>query len=47
LQDLIAKMDADLGIEKGAKKNAAPGVRPSGRVDNPQPLLLPGKTAPN
>ena len=47
LQDLIARMDADLGIEKGTKKNAAPGVRPAGRVDNPQPLLLPGKTPSN
>jgi arylsulfatase A len=47
LQDLIAKMDADLGIDKGKKKNAAPGLRPAGRVDNPQPLVLPGKTRTN
>ena len=47
LQDLIAKMDADLGIEKAKNKKAAPGVRPAGHVDNPQPLVLPGKTASN
>ena len=47
LQDLIAKMDADLGIDKGKKKDTAPGVRPAGRVDNPQPLLLSGKTSTN
>jgi len=47
LQDLIAKMDADLGIDKSNKKNAAPGVRPAGHVDNPQPLLLPGRTPTN
>lgn len=47
LQELIAKMDADLGIDKSNKKNVAPGVRPAGRVDNPQPLLLPSKTTNN
>jgi arylsulfatase A-like enzyme len=35
LQDLAAKMDADLGI-----KGLGPGVRPPGRVENPRPLLL-------
>ncbi len=35
LQELAAKMDADLGINK-----QGPGVRPPGRVANPQPLLL-------
>jgi len=43
LQALIAKMDADLGIEKSSKKNAAPGLRPAGHVDNPKALLLPSK----
>ena len=47
LQELIAKMGADLGIDKSNKKNAAPGVRPAGRVNNPQPLLLPGKKPTN
>ena len=37
LQELIARMDADLGIEKSKNK---PGIRPPGRVDNPKPLLL-------
>lgn len=40
-------MDADLGIDKGNKKNAAPGVRPAGHVNNPQPLLLTGKASTN
>jgi arylsulfatase A-like enzyme len=40
LQALIAKMDQDLGIEKGRKGKVAPGVRPAGHVDNPQPLLM-------
>jgi arylsulfatase A len=35
LQDLVAKMDADLGSVK-----AGPGVRPPGRVEHPKPLLL-------
>lgn len=35
LQQLVAKMDADLGANK-----QGPGVRPPGRVDKPQPLLL-------
>jgi arylsulfatase A-like enzyme len=35
LQELIAKMDADLGSTK-----QGPGVRPPGRVAKPQPLLL-------
>ena len=34
LQELVAKMDADLGAAK-----QGPGVRPPGRVQNPQPLL--------
>lgn len=46
LQDLIAKMDADLGSDKG-KKAPASGVRPAGRVANPKPLLLPGDTSYN
>ena len=37
LQDLVWKMDADLGI-----KGKGPGVRPAGHVDNPQPLLMRG-----
>ena len=36
LQDLIRPMDEDLGL-KGDK---APGIRPPGRVEDPQPLLL-------
>ncbi len=47
LQDLIAKMGADLGLEKTNKKNRAPGVREAGQVKDPQPLLLIGKSAPN
>ena len=35
LQELVAKMDADLGAT-----NQGPGVRPPGRVQKPQPLLL-------
>jgi len=35
LQELVAKMDADLG-----KTKQGPGVRAPGRVDKPQPLLL-------
>jgi arylsulfatase A-like enzyme len=35
LQDLVAKMDADLGAAK-----PGPGVRPPGRVGTPRPLLL-------
>lgn len=35
LQTLVAKMDADLGAAK-----QGPGVRPPGRVQKPQPLLL-------
>ncbi len=35
LQELVAKMDADLGAAK-----QSPGVRPPGRVQKPQPLLL-------
>ncbi|HXX94867.1 MAG TPA: sulfatase [Planctomycetota bacterium] len=35
LQDLAARMDADLGMVK-----AGPGVRPPGRVQRPRPLLL-------
>jgi hypothetical protein len=37
LQEFIARMDADLGIAE-----LGPGVRPPGRVADPQPLLLPG-----
>lgn len=47
LQGLIAKMGADLGLEKANKKNRAPGVREAGQVKNPQPLLLTGKAATN
>ena len=47
LQDLIAKMDADLGVDKGKKKNAAPGVRPAGHVDTPQPLLMQDRATSN
>jgi arylsulfatase len=36
LQELVARMDADLGATK-----KGPGVRPPGRVAKPQPLLLP------
>jgi arylsulfatase A len=35
LQELVAKMDADLGVAK-----PGPGVRPPGRVEKPRPLLL-------
>ena len=35
LQELVAKMDADLGAAK-----QGPGVRPPGHVQKPQPLLL-------
>lgn len=35
LQELVVKMDADLGAAK-----QGPGVRPPGRVEKPQPLLL-------
>ncbi len=35
LQSYLAKMDADLGIQ-----GIGPGVRPCGRVTNPQPLLM-------
>jgi arylsulfatase A-like enzyme len=35
LQELIAKMDADLGT-----KNIGPGVRPCGVVKDPKPLLM-------
>jgi arylsulfatase A-like enzyme len=35
LQELVTKMDADLGAAK-----PGPGVRPPGRVEKPQPLLL-------
>ncbi len=35
LQELVAKMDADLGSVK-----SGPGVRPPGRVEHPKPLLL-------
>jgi len=42
LQELVAKMDADLGAT-----GLGPGVRAPGRVNQPQPLLLPGaKLAP-
>lgn len=47
LQGLIARMDADLGVDKGKKKNAAPGLRPAGHVDNPQPLLMQGRIGSN
>lgn len=42
LHALIAKMDADLGIEKG-NNGKGPGVRSAGHVDNPKPLLLRSK----
>jgi hypothetical protein len=32
--------DEDLGVEKGGKGNVAPGVRPAGHVDNPQPMPM-------
>ena len=35
LQELVAKMSADLGASK-----PGPGIRPPGRVAKPQPLLL-------
>jgi arylsulfatase A-like enzyme len=35
LQGYVAKMDADLGM-----KGTGPGVRPSGRVENPKPLEM-------
>jgi hypothetical protein len=35
LQELVNKMDADLGATK-----QGPGVRPPGRVEKPLPLLL-------
>jgi arylsulfatase A len=35
LQEFVAKMDADLGATK-----KGPGVRPPGKVEKPQPLLL-------
>jgi arylsulfatase A len=35
LQEFVTKMDADLGAAK-----QGPGVRPPGRVEKPQPLLL-------
>jgi len=35
LQEYVARMDADLGL-----KGAGPGVRPSGRVENPKPLEM-------
>ena len=35
LQEFVTKMDADLGTTK-----LGPGVRPPGRVEKPQPLLL-------
>ncbi len=38
LQALIAKMGADLGLEKTNKKNRTPGVRDAGQVKNPVPL---------
>jgi arylsulfatase A len=38
LQELVAKIDADLGAAR-----AGPGVRPPGRVEKPQPLLLKAK----
>jgi arylsulfatase A len=41
LQELIAKMDADLG-----GTNDGPGVRPPGRVANPVGLWLPGHRPP-
>lgn len=46
LQELIAKMGADLGLEKASKKNRAHGVREAGQVDNPKPLVLSGDTEP-
>jgi arylsulfatase A len=35
LQDLVARMDGDLGVIK-----PGPGVRPPGKVEKPRPLLL-------
>ena len=40
LNALIARMEADLGIESDKKRNARPGVRKPGEVSSPQPLLL-------
>lgn len=40
LEELVAKMDADLGSTK-----QGPGVRKPGRMENPKPLLLPGVEA--
>ena len=37
LQDLVARMDADLGVS-----HSGPGVRPPGQVDKPVGLWLPG-----
>lgn len=39
LKQLISAMDDDLGIGETRKKNAAPGVRPGARIQNPKPLL--------
>lgn len=38
LQALAAEMDADLGIKPNSK---GPGVRPLGRVENPEPFINP------
>jgi len=41
MQELIAKMDGDLGIKPSVgRDNHAPGVRPSGRSDHPKHLLM-------
>ena len=40
LDALIARMDADLGIESDKKRNYRPGVRKPGEVSSPQPLVL-------
>lgn len=41
LEDLISRMDRDLGVT-----NSGPGVRPPGRVEHPVGLYLPGQAPP-
>jgi arylsulfatase A-like enzyme len=40
LDALVARMDADLGIESDKKRNPRPGVRKPDEVSSPQPLML-------
>lgn len=44
LDALIARMDADLGIESDKKSNPRPGIRKPGEVSSPQPLVLSAST---